>query len=164
MIRSSLAVAGERPSSKGITIAADLAETLFPVMGDRVKLETVILNLVNNAIDAVQPLGKQGHITVQSRGSKQAGGDMVTITVRDNGPGIPRDTIDHVCEPFFTTKPAGEGNGLGLFLTCGIIAEHRGRLDVDNGETGAVFTVHLPALGEVTNTNEESVWESTAKS
>jgi C4-dicarboxylate-specific signal transduction histidine kinase len=157
-------VAGERASSKGIAIVADLAETLSPVMGDRVKLETVILNLVNNAIDAVQLLGKQGHITVESRGGKYAEGDMVVITVRDNGPGIPLDTIDHVCEPFFTTKPAAEGNGLGLFLTCGIIAEHRGRLDIHNGETGAVFTVHLPALGEVTDTKEESVWESTAKS
>ncbi|WP_447986781.1 sensor histidine kinase [Nitrospira sp. Nam74] len=164
VIRSGLAVAGERASSKGITIAADLAETLPPIMGDRVKLETVILNLVNNAIDSVQPLGKQGHIIVQSRGSNQAEGGMVAVTVRDNGPGIPPDAIDHVCEPFFTTKVAGEGNGLGLFLTCGIIAEHRGRLDIANGETGAVFTVHLPALGDGTTTNEESVWESTARS
>jgi C4-dicarboxylate-specific signal transduction histidine kinase len=69
-----------------------------------------------------------------------------------------------VCEPFFTTKPAGEGNGLGLFLTCGIITEHRGRLDIHNGDTGAVFTVYLPALGEVMHSNKESVWESTAKS
>lgn len=89
---------------------------------------------------------------------------MVTMTVRDNGPGIPPDSIDHVCEPFFTTKPAGEGNGLGLFLTCGIITEHRGRLDIHNGDTGAVFTVYLPALGEVMHSNKESVWESTAKS
>jgi signal transduction histidine kinase len=164
VIRSGLMVADERASSKGVTIVTDLAETLSPVMGDRVKLETVMLNLVNNAIDAVQLLDKQGHITVQSRGNKQAEGDMVTITVRDNGPGLPPDTIDHVCEPFFTTKPAGEGNGLGLFLTCGIITEHRGRLDIHNGETGAVFTVHLPALGEMTNSMKESVWESTAKS
>jgi C4-dicarboxylate-specific signal transduction histidine kinase len=134
------------------------------VMGDRVKLETVMLNLINNAIDAVQPLGKQGHITVQSRETKQAEGDMVTMIVGDNGPGIPPDTIDHVCEPFFTTKPPGEGNGLGLFLTCGIISEHRGRLDIHNGQVGALFTVCLPALGEVTNTKQELVWESTAKS
>ena len=157
-------VAGERASSKGITIVTDLAQTLSPVMGDRVKLETVMLNLVNNAIDAVQPLGTQGEIIVQSHGSKQAEGDMVTITVRDNGPGIPPDTIDRVCEPFFTSKPAGEGNGLGLFLTCGIVVEHRGRLEIHNGETGAVFTVHLPVLGQMTNTHEESAWESTARS
>lgn len=164
VIRSGLMVAGERASSKGITIVTDLAETLSPVMGDRVKLETVMLNLVNNAIDAVQPLGAQGEIIVQSQGSKQAEGDMVMITVRDNGPGIPPDTIDRVCEPFFTTKPAGEGNGLGLFLTCGIVVEHRGRLEIHNGGTGAVFTVYLPALGQVTNTHEEAAWESTARS
>lgn len=157
-------VAGERASSKGITIVTDLADTLSPVMGDRVKLETVILNLVNNAIDAVQPLSTQGEIAVRSRRSKQAEGEIVTITVRDNGRGIPPEVFDHVCEPFFTTKAAGEGNGLGLFLTCGIIAEHRGCLDIQNGEPGAVFTVHLPALSEVMDTNKESVWESTAKS
>lgn len=163
VIRSGLAVAGERVSSKGITIVTDLAGTLPPVMGDRVKLETVILNLVNNAIDAVQPLGARGEIVVRSHGSKRAEGDAISITVGDNGRGISADALDHVCEPFFTTKAAGEGYGLGLFLTCGIIAEHRGRLEVQNGDTGAIFTVHLPALGEMTDTNEESLWESRVK-
>jgi two-component system NtrC family sensor kinase len=163
VIRSGLMVAGERASSKGVTIVTDLAEALSPVMGDRVKLETVMLNLVNNAIDAVQPLGTRGEVTVQSRIRKYAEGDMVAIIVRDNGPGLPPETIDHVCEPFFTTKPAGEGHGLGLFLTCGIITEHRGRLDIHNGETGAVFTVHLPALDEGANSHQESMWESRAK-
>lgn len=164
VIRSGVMVASERVSSKGMTIVADLADMLPPVMGDRVKLETVILNLINNAIDAVQPLGTQGKITVRSHGSKQAEGGTVSIAVCDNGRGIPPEALDRVCEPFFTTKAAGEGNGLGLFLTCGIIAEHRGRLEIHNSETGAVFTVHLPALGEATHPDKESVWESTVRS
>ena len=160
VIRSGLAVAGERIASKGITVECQLSGKLSAVMGDRVKLETVILNLINNAIDAVQPLGKQGRIEVQSHVSHEAEGETVVMTVRDNGHGIPPAAIDHVCEPFFTTKSEGEGNGLGLFLTCGIIAEHRGRIEIYNDEAGAVFTVYLPAIQNATDIQKESMWES----
>ena len=160
VIRSGLAVAGERIASKGITVECQLSGKLSAVMGDRVKLETVILNLINNAIDAVQPLGKQGRIEVQSHVSHEAEGETVVMTVRDNGHGIPPEAIDHVCEPFFTTKSEGEGNGLGLFLTCGIIAEHRGRIEIYNDEAGAVFTVYLPAIQNATDIQKESMWES----
>jgi len=160
VIRSGLAVAGERIASKGITVECQLSGKLSAVMGDRVKLETVILNLINNAIDAVQPLGKQGRIEVQSHVSHEAEGETVVMTVRDNGHGIPSEAIDHVCEPFFTTKSEGEGNGLGLFLTCGIIAEHRGRIEIYNDEAGAVFTVYLPAIQNATDIQKESMWES----
>ncbi len=160
VIRSGLAVADERIASKGIAVECQLSGKLSAVMGDRVKLETVILNLINNAIDAVQPLGKQGRIEVQSHVSHETEGETVVMTVRDNGHGIPPEAIDHVCEPFFTTKSEGEGNGLGLFLTCGIIAEHRGRIEIYNDEAGAVFTVYLPAIQNATDIQKESMWES----
>lgn len=162
VIRSSLAVAGERLVSKRITFEHRLSDNLAPIMGDRVKLETVILNLINNAIDAVQSMGAQGRIEIESYGFNDVEGDMVAIVVRDNGRGIPPEAIGHVCEPFFTTKSDGEGNGLGLFLTCGIVAEHRGRLDVQNGEIGAVFAVYLPAM-KAAAVHQESVWESTER-
>lgn len=91
-------------------------------------------------------------------------GGSVTIDVRDNGPGITPEAIDHLCDPFFTTKSAGEGKGLGLFLTYGIISEHRGRLEIQNGDMGAVFTVHVPAIAASEDVHEESTWESRAKS
>jgi two-component system C4-dicarboxylate transport sensor histidine kinase DctB len=72
-------------------------------------------------------------------------GDTVTLTVRDNGTGIP--DIDKVFEPFHTTKAAGEGVGLGLAISSGIIADHGGRLTARNlAEGGAAFDIALPLL------------------
>ena len=74
------------------------------------------------------------------------------------------EIIDRVFDPFFSTKPAGQGTGLGLFLTYGIVSDHRGRIEVKNGETGATFTVSLPIVGFITTNAEEGSWESQAKS
>lgn len=87
----------------------------------------------------------------------------IEVMVSDNGPGIPKEIIGRVFDPFFSTKPAGQGTGLGLFLAYGIVADHRGRIEVKNGEPGAVFSVTLPAVGYGTVTEEEGVWESQAK-
>jgi signal transduction histidine kinase len=133
-------------------------------MGDRDRLETVILNLINNAIDAVSPLGGDGVVTVRTATVQRDGQSWVEITVSDNGPGIPAEIIDRVFDPFFSTKPPGQGTGLGLFLTYGIVSDHRGRIEVKNGETGAIFSVALPIVGFITATQEEAAWESQAKS
>jgi signal transduction histidine kinase len=92
------------------------------------------------------------------------GQSWVEVTVSDNGPGIPAEIIDRVFDPFFSTKPVGQGTGLGLFLTYGIVSDHRGRIEVKNGETGAIFSVALPIMGFITTTQEETSWESKAKS
>jgi signal transduction histidine kinase len=133
-------------------------------MGDRDRLETVILNLINNAIDAVSSLGADGVVKVQTATVQKDGQSWVEVTVSDNGPGIPAEIIDRVFDPFFSTKPAGQGTGLGLFLTYGIVSDHRGRIEVKNGETGAIFSVVLPIVGFITTTQEEASWESQAKS
>ncbi len=163
LIRSTLTVAGERVSARGLTIESVLDPALPPVMGDRVRLETVVLNLINNAIDAVQSLGGEGRIRVESGRAPTAEGEWVTVRVLDNGPGIPAAMLGRIFDPFFTTKPAGQGNGLGLFLSYAIVAEHRGRLEAANGGPGAILTVSLPALGGATQ-EQESGWESTARS
>jgi signal transduction histidine kinase len=84
--------------------------------------------------------------------------------VSDNGTGIPTANIDRVFEPFFSTKPAGQGTGLGLFLTYGIVSDHRGRIEVRNGDSGAIFTVVLPTVARAVNTERSASWESQAKS
>ncbi|HJU04061.1 MAG TPA: ATP-binding protein [Nitrospiraceae bacterium] len=161
VIRACLQMAGERVSARGVTMQSSLDPHLPPVMGDRVRLETVVINLINNAIDAVQPRGVQAVVRVTSSVGASSDDQWVTVTVADNGPGIPVDMMERIFEPFFTTKPAAQGNGLGLFLSYGIVAEHRGRLDVANGESGAVFTVWLPALRQPADaTYKEQVWES----
>jgi C4-dicarboxylate-specific signal transduction histidine kinase len=164
VVRSCVAMSGERISALSVGLECIRAPSLPPVMGDRDRLETVILNLINNAIDAVSPLGSDGIVTVRTRPAQMDGRPGVEVMVSDNGPGIPHEIIGRVFDPFFSTKPAGQGTGLGLFLAYGIVADHRGRIEVKNGETGALFVVALPALGYGTTTGEEAIWESQAKS
>lgn len=157
VIRTCLTVAGERVSARRTRLESALDPDLPPVMGDRARLETVVLNLINNAIDAVQHQAIDGVVTVESKQHRDHEGDWAVISVSDNGPGIPASAMDRLFDPFFTTKPAGQGNGLGLFLSYGIVAEHRGRIDARNGDAGAIFTVHLPALVNVGSDQKETV-------
>jgi len=113
----------------------------------------VLLNLYNNAFYAVSlPLsGNTGLAsdykhdpTIWVRTKKE--GDKVFITVKDNGPGIPQKVLDKIFQPFFTTKPTGQGTGLGLSLAYDIVKAHGGEIKVEtkDGE-GAEFEIVLPA-------------------
>ena len=109
------------------------------VMGDRVRLEQVMINLLRNAIDA----------TKSERNPKVdiilSAGETATLTVRDNGPGI--EDLDTLFEPFYTTKQPGDGVGLGLAISSGIVNDLGGRLTARNGsDGGAVFEMQLPIL------------------
>ena len=103
------------------------------------KLNQVFMNLIVNAVHAVEEDGVICVSTTQER-------DSVTITVSDNGKGIAPEHLEDLFTPFFTTKPVGEGTGLGLSISHGIIEEHGGTISVDStvGE-GTTFTVTLPA-------------------
>jgi C4-dicarboxylate-specific signal transduction histidine kinase len=164
VVRSCVAIASERVSALSMRLESSTASSLPPVMGDRDRLETVVLNLINNGIDAVSPLGAGGIVSVQTQPTQMDGGPGVQITVSDNGPGIPGEIIGRVFDPFFSTKSVGQGTGLGLFLTYGIVSDHRGRIEVKNGETGAQFVVSLPTVGRGAAVEEEETWESQAKS
>jgi signal transduction histidine kinase len=83
--------------------------------------------------------------------------------VLDNGPGIPEEILGRIFDPFFTTKDIGQGTGLGLFLSYSIVADHRGRLEVANGEVGAFASVILPALTTANDTSQEAGWNIQAK-
>jgi signal transduction histidine kinase len=105
-------------------------------------LNQVVMNLVQNAAEAVTPA--QGLIRVSTR---RAANDLV-IEVADNGPGIPEDLRDRVFEPFFTTKSVGDGTGLGLSMSYQIVDRHGGRIEIASApEGGAVLRVVLPADG-----------------
>lgn len=164
VVRSCLVVAGERSSMQRIRLDSTLAPDLPPVMGDRDRLETVVLNLVNNAIDSVQGSADPGLVTIGTGTRRTAEGVWVELTVADNGPGIPDEALGRLFDPFFTTKTAGQGTGLGLFLSYGIVAEHRGRLEATNGDVGARFTVSLPALAMASGELQGATWESQARS
>ena len=164
VVRSCLAMAGERTSALLVRLESMLAPSLPLIMGDRDRLETVLLNLINNSVDAVSARSGHGLVAVRTAVIEMEGQPWVEITVADNGPGIPSANIDRVFDPFFSTKPAGQGTGLGLFLTYGIVSDHRGRIEVKNGETGAIFTVVLPTVGRPLTVARGASWESQAKS
>lgn len=101
-------------------------------------LNQVLLNLVANAIDAIEGKGK---ISITAG----AQGDRYVIAISDTGPGIPRELQDRVLEPFFTTKPVGQGTGLGLSIAYSIVQKHQGTLQIgDAPGGGALATIRLP--------------------
>ncbi|RTM12018.1 MAG: PAS domain-containing protein [Bradyrhizobiaceae bacterium] len=111
------------------------------VSGNEGQLHQVIVNLVENAIDAMR--GTESPRLVVSAARK---GNEILFRISDNGPGIDKDHISHIFEPFFTTKRVGEGTGLGLWISYGIVREHGGELAAGYGpEGGATFSFALPA-------------------
>lgn len=127
----------------GIELETDLAENLPSFLADPVRLQQVLLNLVNNAAQAIEEGGGKGRIRVETRHEEAE--REVLIRVTDDGPGIPDALRTQVFEPFFTTKPAGKGTGLGLSVCRGIVEEHGGRISVAEAPGGgAEFRIALP--------------------
>jgi two-component system NtrC family sensor kinase len=123
-----------------IDIQADLSENVPIIAGDQSQLQQVVLNLINNAIDAI---GKDGTVTVRSA----ANSSEIEVTVADTGPGIPENLQKKVFDPFFTTKTSGKGTGLGLWISHNIVEKMGGAMTLQSrpGE-GAEFTIRLPVV------------------
>ena len=108
------------------------------VTGERDRLNQVWINIINNALQA---MNYEGTLTISTRRV----GDDVAVSFSDTGPGIPGEIKDRIFEPFFSTKKCGEGTGLGLDICRKIIDKHNGRIDFTSGPGGTVFTVYLRA-------------------
>ena len=123
-------------------LVVSLAPELPPVRGAALDLERVVINLVINAAQAVAATGRRGHIAVATARAPAG----VVITVADTGGGIPAAIRDRVFEPFVTTKPVGQGCGLGLALARAVVVgQHRGTLTFTCDDAGTTFVVTLPA-------------------
>lgn len=119
------------------------------VQGHPNQLLQVILNLLNNAIDAIDATRAGGNIRVVTRSLIEAA--QVELEVTDDGSGIPPAQQRQIFQPFFSTKEPGRGTGLGLFISSQIVREHKGRIDVTSAEgRGSTFRVRLPILVEPT--------------
>jgi two-component system C4-dicarboxylate transport sensor histidine kinase DctB len=138
-LASSLSMMEPQLKSRRVKISRILPEEPVRVMGDRMRIEQVLVNLLRNALDATKSVADpQVEIIL-------AAGETATLTVRDNGDGI--ENFDGLFEPFYTTKAPGDGVGLGLAISSGIVSELGGRLTARNGEHGgAVFEMQLPVL------------------
>jgi two-component system C4-dicarboxylate transport sensor histidine kinase DctB len=138
-LNSALSMMEPQLKQRQIRISRALPSQPVMVLGDRVRIEQVMINLLRNAIDAT------GAVENPEVDIILAAGETATLTVRDNGLGI--EDLDQLFEPFYTTKAAGEGVGLGLAISSGIVNQLGGRLTARNAEgRGAVFEMRLPIL------------------
>ncbi|MCR9111001.1 ATP-binding protein [Marivita sp. XM-24bin2] len=146
-LASSLSMMEPQLKSRKVKIAKILPEDKVLVMGDRMRIEQVMINLLRNALDATKTVSDpQLEIILAS-------GETATLTIRDNGHGI--EDLDELFEPFYTTKQPGDGVGLGLAISSGIVNDLGGRLLARNAEGGgAVFEMQLPILNDQTQAAE----------
>jgi signal transduction histidine kinase len=127
--------------ARAIKLAADLETCLPKLVGDRVLLQQVIVNLVLNSIQALAQKYDRGGV-IQIHTGLEEGGALI-LAIRDNGPGIPAENLDRIFDGFFTTK--AEGMGIGLSVCQSIIAAHGGRIGASNHpDGGAVLRFSLP--------------------
>jgi two-component system C4-dicarboxylate transport sensor histidine kinase DctB len=138
-LAASLSMMAPQLRERQVTILRNLPDGPVEVLGDSLRIEQVIINLLRNALDATKAVRDPWVEIIL------AAGETATLTIRDNGPGI----ADHsaLFEPFYTTKQPGDGVGLGLAISSGIVNELGGRLTARNGQSGgAVFEMQLPIL------------------
>ena len=128
--------------SKGITIEKDISID-GDVLVDNVQLHQVIMNLLKNALQAMESKGNLLEVKLYQKLEK--GTELVVLEVKDNGPGMDVATQTKIFDPFFTTKQTSSGTGLGLAVVHGIITSHNGTIEVDSAkDIGTTFTIKLP--------------------
>jgi signal transduction histidine kinase len=139
LIRNVVEMSRVQYESRSIQIQLDLDPGLPTIQADQAQLQQVIVNLIENARDAMQ---SGGTVSIRTRNGPIG---MVTLEVSDNGMGIAPENLSKLFTPFFTTKPIGIGTGLGLAIIYGIIKLHRGQINVRSElEKGTTFTINLP--------------------
>jgi PAS domain S-box-containing protein len=142
-VRESLTLIGAQLSTHGIEVKTDLAADLPPIFGNSTQLEQIVINLVVNAMQALDTVNKGGKEISIVTGWKKGN---VFLAVSDNGPGISKEIKDKIFNPFFTTKSAGGGMGLGLSIVQSIVSCHGGEIKLRDGKArgGATFQIDFP--------------------
>lgn len=149
IIETALRVAGFDPAFQKFEIIRRLSRDIGPITADAGQMEQVVLNILLNARDAM-PDG--GVLTIKTEQIS----DEAVISIADTGSGIDADTAKYLFDPFYSTKPPGEGTGLGLAVCYGIVTVYDGRIEVEqNLPYGAIFKVFLPTTGKNDNNNAD---------
>lgn len=139
-LRQTISLLENYARNNNIEIITNLSQDLPIIASDQSRLQQVFLNLLNNAIDAID---KNGTIEVKS----QSGNGLIHVDIKDNGRGIPKEEQKKVFDPFFTTKETGKGTGLGLWVSYDIVSKMGGSLGfVSEPGKGTTFTVALPVV------------------
>ncbi|MBI9085544.1 MAG: two-component sensor histidine kinase [Desulfobacterales bacterium] len=141
LVTDVVGLSSQRAKYANVEIRTQLAPDLPVVRASSSEMQQVLLNLINNALQAMEKSG--GHLDIGTRLDET----QVVIDVADNGPGIPRANLGRIFDPFFTTKPVGRGTGLGLSICYGIVHKMGGRIDVESVVgMGTAFHIRLPTL------------------
>jgi PAS domain S-box-containing protein len=131
-VENALMMTGQQLLNHNIIIEKRLSNDLPKISGDINQLEQVFLNLISNARDAMDDITGDKILTISSSSIKEDGKPYVSVSFKDTGVGIPKENLNKIIEPFFSTKPVGKGTGLGLSLCFGIIESHGGRIDIQS--------------------------------
>ena len=143
MVEAVLEMLNYQLRTSNIEVVTQLSLSLPVVMADGHQIQQVLLNVINNARQAMEIHQTGGRIKIIT----ETLGANVRIIIHDNGPGIPAENLRRIFDPFFTTKEVGQGTGLGLSLCYGIIKEHGGNIKPSSRPgDGAKFTIELPAF------------------
>ncbi|MGB8427484.1 MAG: ATP-binding protein, partial [Desulfobacterales bacterium] len=143
LIEEMVRLSGQRAKFGNVSIETDLKADLPLIYASEIELQQVFLNLINNALDAMEKTG--GTLTITTRIEDESEFHGVVVDIADTGPGIPKANLAKIFDPFFTTKPVGKGTGLGLSICFGIINKMGGEISVDSvlGE-GTSFHLRFP--------------------
>ncbi|MEA2546358.1 MAG: hypothetical protein QOI09_1631 [Chloroflexota bacterium] len=136
----------------GPEVVVDIPADLPPILLDRAQMQQVLVNLTVNAAQAFHESGRPGKLRIAATTAHRADGEhVVRIEVTDNGPGVPPELTDRLFMPFVTTKAPGQGTGLGLSVSFGIVTGHDGTLEYEPGPggVGATFIIELPLSSEM---------------
>ncbi len=142
-IENSLLLVAFKLENSRITITRNRQNDYIPIYGSKIHIEQVIVNLLLNAIDAIDDAGENSERTIKISVSEE--GKFVKLNVKDSGIGISQDEVNKIFEPFFTTKAASKGTGLGLSIVYNIVNSHGGKIEVESEENkGTAFIILLP--------------------
>ena len=140
LVRETIGVLSALAAGRQVRLTSSITPNALPILGDRVQIQQVILNLVVNGIDAMGDMPAESRI-IDIRTSRVE--KFAELTVSDRGPGIPEDKLKEIFEPFFTSK--AEGMGMGLSIARTIIEAHNGLISAKNRDLGgASFRIRLP--------------------
>ena len=138
---------------RGIDIINEDSEEPLYIKADMNCMEQVLVNFINNSIDAIDE--HSGTIWIRSF----IDDEFVYVTIEDTGPGIAEGVKTKIFDPFFTTKPKDKGTGLGLSICYGIISDHKGEVFIENTGNGAMATMKIPAIMDMDTKDKDTVIE-----
>ena len=149
LLEEVVSLSAQRARYSNVELTTHLEPKLPAISASHSELQQVFLNLINNALDAMDKTGGKLEVSAEQQQ------DNIIINVVDDGPGIPKANLARIFDPFFTTKPVGSGTGLGLSICYGIIHKMGGEITVKSAvDVGTTFSIRIPVKAEETDKNE----------